>query len=97
MKTVYLTIDDGPSKDRKEKVDILYQYGIQPIWFCIGSEIEKRPEDVIYSIRKGGIIGIILTLIRVFLKYRWKNVLKKLRKLIELLTAFIEKLALLAY
>jgi len=24
---------------------------------CIGSEIEKRPEDVIYSIRKGGIIG----------------------------------------
>jgi len=57
MKTVYLTIDDGPSKDRKEKVDILYQYGIQPIWFCIGSEIEKRPEDVIYSIRKGGIIG----------------------------------------
>jgi len=38
-------------------VDILYQYGIQPIWFCIGSEIEKRPEDVIYSIRKGGIIG----------------------------------------
>jgi len=41
MKTVYLTIDDG----------LLYQYGIQPIWFCIGSEIEKRPEDVIYSIR----------------------------------------------
>jgi len=87
MKTVYLTIDDGPSKDRKEKVDILYQYGIQPIWFCIGSEIEKRPEDVIYSIRKGGIIGNHSYSHPRFSQISLEECFEEIEKLIELLTA----------
>lgn len=57
MKKVYLTIDDGPSQDRKEKVDILHEHGIQAIWFCVGADLENRLEDAIYTIKKGGIIG----------------------------------------
>ena len=31
MKNAYLTIDDGPSVNRREKVDILNKYGIQAV------------------------------------------------------------------
>ena len=33
-KIAYLTIDDGPSKDMKMKVDYLVSKGIPAIWFC---------------------------------------------------------------
>lgn len=57
MKQAYLTVDDGPSKDRKQKVDILKKYGIQAIWFSIGVDIKAREEAARYTIEKGGIIG----------------------------------------
>ena len=56
-KKAYMTIDDGPSVARKEKVDILNQYGIQAVWFCEGRNMEVRPDDVLYTISKGHIIG----------------------------------------
>ncbi|MCM1988515.1 polysaccharide deacetylase family protein [Oceanirhabdus seepicola] len=56
-KKVYLTIDDAPSKDFREKVDYLYERNIPAIFFCIGENIIKYEEDVIYAIRKGFIIG----------------------------------------
>lgn len=57
MKKAYLTIDDGPSSDRKEKVDILNKYGIQAVWFSMGIDMEKRPEDALYTIQNGQILG----------------------------------------
>ena len=56
-KQVYLTIDDGPSKDFKYKVDFLFERNIAAIFFCIGENIEKNKEDVVYAIRKGFLIG----------------------------------------
>lgn len=56
-KKVYLTIDDGPSKDFKEKVDFLYLRGIPAVFFCLGENLEKQEEDVLYAIRKGFTIG----------------------------------------
>jgi len=57
IKKVYLTIDDGPSKDFRDKVDFLYQKGIPSIFFCIGKNIIKHEQDIIYAIKKGFIIG----------------------------------------
>jgi len=56
-KVAYLTIDDGPSKDFKEKVDFLLSKNIPAIFFCRGDFSEQRPDAVIYAIKKGFIIG----------------------------------------
>ncbi|MFA5141535.1 MAG: polysaccharide deacetylase family protein [Candidatus Woesearchaeota archaeon] len=56
-KIAYLTIDDGPSQDMKQKVDFLVKKNIPVVWFCRGDRIEQRPDDVIYAIKKGHIIG----------------------------------------
>lgn len=56
-KIAYLTIDDAPSVDMKEKVDFLVSKGIPAVWFCTGSFLEKRPELAIYAIKKGFTIG----------------------------------------
>ena len=57
MKEAYLTIDDGPSIGRRKRVDVLKKYGIQAVWFSMGKDMEERPEDVVYTIENGGIIG----------------------------------------
>lgn len=56
-KQVYLTIDDAPSKDFKEKVDFLYERNIPAVFFCVGENIEKHIDDAVYAIRKGFLIG----------------------------------------
>jgi len=56
-KTVYLTIDDGPSKDMKVKVDYLLSKNIPAVWFCTGINLEKRTNYALYAIKKGYIIG----------------------------------------
>ncbi|MBQ6659882.1 MAG: polysaccharide deacetylase family protein [Lachnospiraceae bacterium] len=57
MKKAYLTIDDGPSVARRQKVDVLTKYGIQAVWFCMGIDMEARQEDALYTIENGQIIG----------------------------------------
>ncbi len=56
-KKALLTIDDSPSFHFREKVDILLRKGIFAIFFCQGNLLEKYPDDVIYAIRNGFIIG----------------------------------------
>jgi len=56
-KKVYLTIDDAPSKDFKEKIDFLYERNIPAVFFCLGDNIVIHEADVINAIRKGFIIG----------------------------------------
>ena len=56
-KTAYLTIDDAPSNEFKLKVDYLLSKNISTVFFCRGELIKERPEDVIYAIKKGFVIG----------------------------------------
>ena len=56
-KIVYLTIDDGPSEYRKEKVDILCDRNIQAIWFSNGLDLVKEEEAALYTIQKGHLLG----------------------------------------
>ncbi len=56
-KRAYLTIDDSPSANMKQKVDFLNKKGIPAIFFCEGRKIAERPEEVVYAIQNGFIIG----------------------------------------
>lgn len=57
VKIAYLTIDDSPSENMKEKVEFLMSKKIPAIWFCRGDFLEKRPEPVIFAIKNGFVIG----------------------------------------
>jgi peptidoglycan/xylan/chitin deacetylase (PgdA/CDA1 family) len=56
-KKAYLTIDDSPSKDFRVKIDFLYRHNIPAILFCIGEKILEYPDDVVYAIQRGFVIG----------------------------------------
>jgi peptidoglycan/xylan/chitin deacetylase (PgdA/CDA1 family) len=57
VKFAYLTIDDGPSPDFKQKIDFLFSKKIPAIFFCRGQFLKERPDFAIYAIKKGFIIG----------------------------------------
>ena len=56
-KTVYLTIDDGPSAATVEKVDWLVAHDVPAILFFIGSHIVSHPLAVAHAIDRGFWIG----------------------------------------
>ena len=57
MQVGYLTIDDAPTGDFLNKVNLLSSKKIPAIFFCRGNRLEKRPDDAIYAIKKGYILG----------------------------------------
>lgn len=57
MKQAYLTIDDAPVKNFREKIDYLREKNIQAIIYCLGCYIEEHEDEVIYAIENGHIIG----------------------------------------
>lgn len=44
MTTAYLTIDDAPSQDLPEKIDVLRKYDAPAVFFCEGRKLAERPE-----------------------------------------------------
>jgi peptidoglycan/xylan/chitin deacetylase (PgdA/CDA1 family) len=56
-KVAYLTVDDAPSINMRQKIDFLDKKQIPTVWFCIGKFIAKHPDAVVYAIQKGGVIG----------------------------------------
>lgn len=53
MKSAYLTIDDSPSLDMPQKVDFLYRNDIPAVFFCRGDFMEKYPDFILDTIKKG--------------------------------------------
>ena len=91
MKKVYLTVDDGPSAARREKVDVLNRYGIEAIWFCMKNYMEERPEDVIYTIQKGHIIGNHAATHRHFSEMTLEECEKEIRETDQMIEDLYEK------
>lgn len=56
-KIIYLTCDDGPEEDFREKINFLNSKGIKAIWFCLGEKIKDNMDSVIYAIKSGHIIA----------------------------------------
>lgn len=56
-KTAYLTIDEFPSQDGKEKIDYLYSKDIPAILFSRGEFLEKRREHALYAVKRGFVLG----------------------------------------
>ena len=56
-KAVAITFDDGPSEHTLEILDILDQYEIKAVFFCIGSKIDQFPEVFREIIKRGHAVG----------------------------------------
>jgi peptidoglycan/xylan/chitin deacetylase (PgdA/CDA1 family) len=56
-RSVILTIDDGPSADTEEILNLLRSYNVRALFFLIGSQAEQRPKDVKRIFDAGHIIG----------------------------------------
>ncbi len=57
MKKAILTIDDIPSNNTKAIVDYLNEKEICAVMFAQGDRLEKMPENAIYALQNGMIIG----------------------------------------
>jgi Predicted xylanase/chitin deacetylase len=56
-KKAWLTIDDAPTEDFRQRVDELNARGIRAVWFCLGELLERYPEEAAYAVRSGHILG----------------------------------------
>lgn len=56
-KVVYLTFDDGPSKETSKIIDLLNDLDVKATFFLIGEEIEKNKEEAKLIIENGHDIG----------------------------------------
>lgn len=54
---VWLTIDDGPSPQTRELLDLLDAYGAKATFFLVGERATARPDDVREIARRGHGIG----------------------------------------
>ena len=57
VKQIYLTIDDCPSIHMHKKVDILKQKNIPALFYARGEFINKHPDQIVYAIKNGFLIG----------------------------------------
>lgn len=56
-KVVYLTFDDGPTKETSKIIDLLEELNVKATFFLIGNNIEKNMEDAKLIVEKGHDIG----------------------------------------
>ena len=56
-KSVYVTIDDGPSSNTIKLVSYLTSKKIPAIFYCCGKNIEKYKKSLILAIKEGIVIG----------------------------------------
>jgi peptidoglycan/xylan/chitin deacetylase (PgdA/CDA1 family) len=57
-KVVFLTFDDGPIPEMTPWVlDLLDQYGIQAVFFCVGDNVRKHPEIYQEILARGHRVG----------------------------------------
>lgn len=54
-----LTIDDIASSNTPALVDYLVSRGIKALMFAEGAHIEKYPDNVIYAIQHGMVVGFL--------------------------------------
>lgn len=57
VRKAYLTIDDAPNKDFRNKVEFLSYERIPALFFCWGENIQKYEDDLIYAIKSGFVLG----------------------------------------
>jgi peptidoglycan/xylan/chitin deacetylase (PgdA/CDA1 family) len=57
LKAAYLTIDDAPSRDFLEKATFLLGHRVPAVFFCVGHSLEERPNDAVWALKQGFVIG----------------------------------------
>lgn len=57
-KVIYLTFDDGPTRDNTDYIlDTLDRYGIKATFFLQGKNIERYPEKTLDTVRRGHLVA----------------------------------------
>lgn len=56
-KVLYLTFDDGPSRNTPEVLDILKREGVKATFFVLGEHVEQHPEIAQRIVEEGHAIG----------------------------------------
>ncbi|MBP3929978.1 MAG: polysaccharide deacetylase family protein [Peptostreptococcaceae bacterium] len=56
-KVVYLTFDDGPTKETSKIIDLLEELNVKATFFLIGNAIEKNMEDAKLIVENGHDVG----------------------------------------
>lgn len=56
-KVVYLTFDDGPTKETSKIIDLLDELNVKATFFLIGDNIEKNMEDAKLIVENGHDVG----------------------------------------
>lgn len=56
-KVVYLTFDDGPTKETSKIIDLLEELNVKATFFLIGNNIEKNMEDAKLIVENGHDVG----------------------------------------
>jgi len=89
---VLITFDDGPSPYTKAILDTLDKYKVKAIFFLVGKNIEKYPDEVKEIYKRGHIIGnhsYSHSPFLIFKDYKTiRNEIDSTNKLIEKLTGF---------
>lgn len=49
----WLTIDDGPSPETPQILEVLEKHNAQATFFCIGNRVERWPEHAVAAVRAG--------------------------------------------
>ena len=57
MSDLILTIDDIPQQVTRRMADYLSEKKIPAVFFAVGENLEKLPEEAVYVLRKGFLIG----------------------------------------
>ena len=52
-----LTMDDVPSKNTPKIVEYLNENGIRAVMFAVGKNLERNPDEAVYALKNGMILG----------------------------------------
>ena len=91
MINAVLTIDDIASKNTPALVDYLVEKGIKALMFAVGTHVEKYPENVIYALGRGMIVGNHSYSHPNFAEISFEEGIKEIKKQMHFLMIFISR------
>jgi len=91
IKKIYLTIDDGPTKDTSRKLEVMRKQNLLATWFCLGENIEQYFDVLVQAVQEGHIIASHSYEHKVFSELTVEEGIEQIRKTDVLIEKIYEK------
>ena len=91
MKKIYLTIDDGPTKDTSRKLEVMRKQNLLATWFCLGANIEQYFDVLVRAVQEGHTIASHSYEHKVFSELTVEEGIEQIRKTDVLIEKIYEK------